>query len=805
MAMWRALLVALSLAASPASATESAFLFDNAERPLIVPIKVQVGLLGFELEGGTPLKAEELAAALRSALPFERPQSLTTGPLGVEYALEYEVKHLNERHLQTLERALGENMETVAARRSVGGDTARPVYDVEAKRVQPYLDEAYTEEFGGAARPEGVDGLPYAVLIVNPRKASITPAAAKSLHHAAPSAVEAGAFDYRYRYDDSHCSATWVSAERYVVIDVAAGACEFGPVRAAELGGGLGSAAVADASMPTIRDAALDLPHEIALLHDAEALSKVNDLVVSAVRHVFVPGVRHSVYDRSEKILLALVVLCNHKEFDPLTPGHKHSLDTGAIESAAKALALPGQVVTMISGMHNIHEHEQLAVGVHRALRRGSGSVEYFEEHTGYDSQPYIESAALFERLETSGDTLIATLVDLAKPELHDAFFHEEAEEDAASLSLEEEIAVSEQHGQSSAVLVSVREPPRHLAGNASAEPKRKPGPRVSSSKPGTRVVPVFVFSMLGVDDGTLLDGTELAVGSPGMVVALQGDSDVRLHFQSDGKTVVLSTRNPTRHIIGALASTMSNLLPPTQRHSATQGKLVESYLWGVGAHPFGPFSNSAVLSRLYGDAAMRNAVLCSVSSCLQTTHAAIAQIVSFSAEFDFDPHGEHTQAYDRTTLKSARLNGKVVRQEGVLSFLHSPAAHLQQLAVLESLPRKLIAELRQGLSSLETAFTEVSELLFAMKHRQALEKLGAIETEALAFQRRTASLVYESRLKLACCSTRQTAPGDAQRETGNSRIAAFAFCAVVVVAVLGALLSKVGVGRRRSKASYMD
>ena len=47
---------------------------------------------------------------------------------------------------------------------------------------------------------------------------------------------------------------------------------------------------------------------------------------------------------RADRVLIPLIVLTNHAEFDPLGEGTPFSLDVEAIQAAAAAIALPGQV-----------------------------------------------------------------------------------------------------------------------------------------------------------------------------------------------------------------------------------------------------------------------------------------------------------------------------------------------------------------------------------------------------------------------------------------------------------------------------
>ena len=48
--------------------------------------------------------------------------------------------------------------------------------------------------------------------------------------------------------------------------------------------------------------------------------------------------------DILEQVLVAVIVLRDHRTYNPLEPGHEFSLDLNAIEAQLKRLALPEQV-----------------------------------------------------------------------------------------------------------------------------------------------------------------------------------------------------------------------------------------------------------------------------------------------------------------------------------------------------------------------------------------------------------------------------------------------------------------------------
>ena len=51
-----------------------------------------------------------------------------------------------------------------------------------------------------------------------------------------------------------------------------------------------------------------------------------------------------------------------------------------------------------------------------------------------------------------------------------------------------------------------------------------------------------------------------------------------------------------TRHVAAGVAQALGGLVPPYVRFSAAHGSAAGDWLWGVGHHPFGPYSNCSGL-----------------------------------------------------------------------------------------------------------------------------------------------------------------------------------------------------------------
>lgn len=58
------------------------------------------------------------------------------------------------------------------------------------------------------------------------------------------------------------------------------------------------------------------------------------------------------------------------------------------------------------------------------------------------------------------------------------------------------------------------------------------------------------------------------------------------------------------RHILAGLASAVGGLSAPYERASHIHERPVLNWLWAVGCHPFGPFSNTSRISQMLHDVA---------------------------------------------------------------------------------------------------------------------------------------------------------------------------------------------------------
>mgnify|MGYP005707400719 CR=1 FL=1 len=118
-----------------------------------------------------------------------------------------------------------------------------------------------------------------------------------------------------------------------------------------------------------------------------------------------------------------MIVLRDHRLFNPLTPGHPLGIDVKQLEAEARKMVQPGQELIMVSGMHNLHDHEHLALAIGRAIESRSVPTHahsaHAANHTGsadggrLRARPFLDGKAIMNELHESADMLASGLVGL--------------------------------------------------------------------------------------------------------------------------------------------------------------------------------------------------------------------------------------------------------------------------------------------------------------------------------------------------------------------------------------------------------
>ena len=712
--MTHLLLRLISLLAASASAAAA-----TLTGPVAIPVTVNVGLLGFSGDGAWQLEldAAELYGLLHRLLPERRP---SCGPDGRAADAVYKFTY-NVVHMRTGLKALHKALVGSILRHPPSTPTSR--LEVHTADVADYFTRTYESYFAAdpTAAPDAAGGTStatFAILVINPNRADM----ASMLHEGG---APHGDLQYHYVVDGAGGVPTqmWVSSGRYLVLDLSAGPVARGMSETPE-------GAVSSGSVPEVgpshrggpqgaaeraADPTLAAAHADAHTH---LLAELTSLLLSGISHVITPDVRSCALPESwSKLVVPLVVLTNHRAFDPLEAGHAHSLDVAALETQIGRLLLPSQTLTLLPSTHHIHDHPQISIALTRAARADTQHAPSADGAMVPTAQPYLDSAGLVHALRHSVDWLAAGLMH--RSETPPAAYHlHEAWSNTAGRSTGSKAGATKTAGRPSTM----------------AEHTVDPG--------ATRVLPVFVFSLLGMHPSLLLDKSSLVHATDHAVVVLQTNSTaLPVPFYADAAApLTISTAAPTPHALAGLASSLGAVLAPFESFGAPDGRPTYDFHWAVGHHPFGPFASANVLPDVMVDAARRHALLSRLAAAADLLHDAVDALEALAAryvhpaEVDSPVHRQqvgqlHEDSYDRSGEGGYERAMRHLDEEA-RGVAHAPQEERRYRAAQGAPPGELLRRVRDGSLTLssELATRETKRLHARLSsHLPELDRVGEL------------------------------------------------------------------------------
>eukprot|EP00850_Spirogloea_muscicola_P013627 SM000093S24438 [mRNA] locus=s93:351148:356688:- [translate_table: standard] len=746
-----------------AAVRESAhsLLHQRTETPLRVPLEVNVVLVGFGGDAGYRflLDVEALREFMQRSFAAFRPTCLETGRmLEVEHELSYVVTTVGEYEVTEIERAVHGSMVDQGTINDAATNQTVNVYDVDAARLELSFDALYDYLFqeqqnavGGAS--DGGKLPPAAVFILNldkvrmdPRRGAY-PEMPDTLHDLTKEQLrlqEAG-YMYRYTYNGAGHSQTWIGANRYAVIDVSAGPCSCGMLGTEE--GNMGPYTV-----PRVSHVILGSDGDPAKGQHREDYfrGRLSALIVSTVEHILAPNVRYETLDIEQRILVAVIALQNHHKYNPF----EHYVDISAIEHEVKQMAHPGQSVLVIHGVHSLHDHERIAMALARAVRVREDFVEGVKgstlgllEHDANRTQrpTYLDGAFLVEEFRHSSDMLAAGLLDAAAPHVYDEFFHTPMEHVDGELSIDNSGGLVKKMPSHSAILpVKQGWEPR----NRGKKKKRTMGTanhnllQVATDglqkSYGTRVVPVFLLSLAGVNEELLMEDESLLHVSRDAVIVLQHEGHaVPTSYVTGATRAAVEPRAAQRAIVAGLAAVVGGLAAPYEGFDVRHRRRKTDWLWGVGHHPFGPFSNTSSVSRLLLDTIQRNGVYAKVDTAIQGIRESLEDIKQFSDEYIHSPLGTRLPLPGEDKGALSRFLSKIY-------YDPSKPAH--------PIPHAVVENLEKQLDELESQLIQVAEHLYDHQLPEAHQLSSDLLQFVQGFYQYVELELVQARDQMKCC-----------------------------------------------------
>ncbi|XP_038720256.1 uncharacterized protein LOC120012804 isoform X1 [Tripterygium wilfordii] len=680
-------------------------LHTRAEVPFQVPLEVNVVLIGFNEDGGYryTVDAHKLEELLRVSFPNHRPSCLETGePLDIEHHVVYNVFPAGQPELIALEKALKEAMVHTGSARETDFGRDVPTFDVEATKVEPVFQKLYSyifdvDEVGVSTDTDGP--MPSAIFVVNFDKVRMDPRNKDinldSFMYGKVTQLteedlkkQEGDYIYRYRYNGGGASQVWLGSGRFVVIDLSAGPCTYGKIETEE-------GSVSSKTLPRIRY--VMFPRGQTAVNDHSTpeifLGQLAMLVATTVEHVIAPDVRFEIVDLTTRLLIPIIVLQNHNRYNILEPGHNYSINAGAIESEVKKMVHDGQEVVIVDGTHALHSHEKLAIAVSKAMRGYSLQETKKDGRFHVHTKTYLDGAILKEEMERSADVLAAGLLEVANPSLSSKFFLRQHWMDDTD-------------GSSDSIL---KHKPLWATYEAKSGKKKKKKTQKKHGDLyrtyGTRVIPVFVLSLADVDPHLMMEDDGLVWTSNDVVIVLQHQNEkIPLSYASETERRHAIPSQAKRHILAGLASVAGGLSAPYEKASHVHERPVVNWLLATGCHPFGPFSNTSLVSQMLRDVALRNTIYARVDSALRRIRETSEAVQVFAAEYLQTPLGEPVKGRKNKTTT-----------ELWLEKFYKKTTNLP-----EPLPHELVERLEKYFDSLEEQLVDLSSLLYEHRLQEA-------------------------------------------------------------------------------------
>ncbi|KAM0065872.1 hypothetical protein Hdeb2414_s0003g00119471 [Helianthus debilis subsp. tardiflorus] len=706
-------------------------LHSRAQVPFQVPLEVNVILIGFSGDGGYryTLDSQKLQEFLQLGFPTHRPSCLETGqPLDIEHHMVFNVVPAAQPDVIALEKALKAAMVPAGTAREADFGREVPAFEIDAAAVEPEFQKLYSylfyyEKFGYSAQ-EIDRPVPSAIFIANFDKIRMDhrnkDIDLDSLMYGKRSRLteedikkQEGGYIYRYRYNGGGASQIWLASGRFVVVDISAGPCTYGRLETEE-------GSVSPKTIPRLRNVLYPQGSTADKFTTRDNfVGQLAALIGIITQHLLSPDVRFVTVDLAMRLLVPIIFLQNHNRYNIMEKGHNYSIDIQAIEDEVKSMVHKGEEVVTVAGSHSLHLHEKLAIAVSKAMRGHSLQETKKDGRFHVHTKMYLDGAILKEEMDRSADVLAAGLLEVSDSSLSNKFFMRQAWMD----------------GPTDSFL-------KHKPYNSKT--RRQKNKKVQKKLGdlqrtyGTRVVPVFVLSLAGVDPHLMMEDESLLWTSNDVVIVLEhGTEKIPLSYVSETEKIHVFPSQVQRQIVAGLASVVGGLSAPYERVSHIHEIPVVNWLLAAGCHPFGPFSNVSKLSQLLRDAALRNTIYARVDSALHKIREISKSVEAFAGEFLRTPLGEPVKGKKNKT--SAQL---------WLEKLYKKETNLP-----EPFPHELVDRLETYLDSLEEELVDLSSLLYDHRLQEAYMNSSDILETSILTQRYVDHVLENERERMKCCS----------------------------------------------------
>eukprot|EP01117_Protostelium_nocturnum_P016404 TRINITY_DN6498_c0_g1_i1.p1 TRINITY_DN6498_c0_g1~~TRINITY_DN6498_c0_g1_i1.p1 ORF type:complete len:738 (+),score=299.81 TRINITY_DN6498_c0_g1_i1:218-2215(+) len=345
--------------------------------------------------------------------------------------------------------------------------------------------------------------------------------------------------------------------------------------------------------------------------------SQISQLILSSVNHVFVPDLKKRKNPSVEKLLIPIVRFRNYNP-NEIEESRESEIDLDLIRREINSLALPNQQILFTVFSHSLFEHHHVSLAVSKCTKQSSYFVEKGDK-LSKKFKGFLDSTCLLHHLkEDTHDILTSGLIS---------------------------------RGEDDSTLSSFFNPnlPSYHSNDNGKNVKNK-------GSQGTKILPIYVFSLQSNDTQFLLDEDRLyaSAANAGIVLQTGSHSYLRNEYctkvnEYESKAISIYPQRVNRNIIAAITSSFGGILDPSLRFSPIKRRLVKDYTWSFGNQPFNSFTgNQTRVSQIFADHIKRNVILNRLQYTFQSMDNIESKIVEFvdkyiSNPFDTSHHHEQT------------------------------------------------------------------------------------------------------------------------------------------------------------------
>ncbi|GMH38389.1 hypothetical protein BSKO_06273 [Bryopsis sp. KO-2023] len=737
------------------------FVHLRGERTFAVPIEIDVILVGFAGDGAYKYEMDgvRLEDLLTQNYPTRRPVDRESGkPLSSEFDIIYNVFHSRADSVLKIEEAVKAAMVPAGKYRPDmsdkvwgfdGQETA--LFNVEATKVEAVFDElvysAFMESSSNVANDWQTN---MAIVLVNPSKRRMNPNPPQvddrlkatefdtknwdsGVFDVEALNLEDGNYMYQYKYNGAGASQTWLARKSYIVIDVSAGPCKFGPEMTP-------SGAVSPVTLPRIQAILFEAATTLTLNHpqemdsnrmetikesrDAIFRGKIAGTLVSAIHHLILPDMWVKNVQDTRRLLVPFMLIRNHLDSNSLEAGDPHHVNISRIHEQLFGLMGSRSNAVVLHSHHSLHEHKPLAIALHKAMYSKSEAVvitvdtEHGKPGLHAKVNTYLDGNALVEEFEQAADVLTSGWVGSVKED--DQIIWGEGSEDEF---------------------------------NGKQTKKKK--------SLGTRIIPVYMLSLKSAPFDLVLDNGGLVVGDDRAVIALQTLSSfsgtdtgqVDTGHIAQGERVSFNTLDIERHVVAGLATSLMGIPPPYESYSAyKKDHVVMDWLWATGHTPFGPYSNTSTLSSMTFAVARRNMFLAQVETLLVRLKRTLRLLDDFVGEYLSPPFNE-------LNIKHGNFG---VSGETWIDQLYKSVPGERP----PPLPKDVTDQAKRIIGNIEEKLINLASAFYDGDTNQVERMTATLRTLDVALYKHVYAHISSAREKLRCCAVAHKLPETTSRTT---------------------------------------